>query len=392
MELAVSLEWVLEDPLAELNRLKLTLISDGAEVIDLSMINPDLPPGRFLQDKLLEAAVRPENHRYAVSRGIKKLRAAFAVKYQQTFGVTLDPETEVCATLGSKDAITHLLHCIAPSRKAVLVGQPTYPAYLYALRTAGVSFGFFSISDDESAMLQEIEQELASGRYGLLLLNFPNNPSGTVVDRCFYNRLAQIAERYHVCVANDFVYGEMLFDEPAGCSLLGTEYFRREGVEIYSLSKAYNIPGWRVGAVLGSVRLVNLIVRLKSRLDYGIFLPLQTAAAAALSSHDNLVGAVRRQYRERSLALIKGLRTLGFELAAPSAGCSLWARLPLAYRSLGAEEFCRRLLQEERIVLLPGGIFGEGFKDYVRLALVSPVERLAVVFERLRSFQERTRL
>ena len=392
MECYSSVEWVLEDPLAELNRLKFSLISEGWEILDLSMINPDLPPVRLLQDKLLEASLRPENHRYAVSRGTKKLRKAFARKYRSRFEIDLDPESEVCATMGSKDAVTHLLHCAAPNGSSVLVGKPTYPAYLYALRTADCQVGFFSLSDDEGRMLVEIEEQLNSGKYSLVLLNFPNNPSGTVVSRHFYDELARIAERRQVCVANDFVYGEMGFDAAVGCSLLGTPYFRREGLEIYSLSKAYSIPGWRVGAALGSARLINLLGRLKSRLDYGIFLPLQAAAAAGLSAEEDLVAPVTSQYQERALALVKGLRALGFELTAPAAGCSLWARLPLAYRSMGAEEFCRRLLQEERVMLLPGSVFGAEYTDFVRLALVSPVERLREGLERIRCYQEGNRL
>jgi alanine-synthesizing transaminase len=385
MELSRELDWADKDLLLQLKDIKLSRLVAGLEVLDLSMINPDLEPERFLLDKLLEASVKPGNQRYAVSRGIKKLRRAFSVKYGQVFQSDLDPQTQVCVTMGSKNAVASALLCLKSPDKKVLVGRPVYPVYIAALNNAQIQYETFELDHDQDRMLKDIALKLESGSFNVLLLNFPNNPTGIVVSREFYTELTHLACRHDLFVLNDFVYGEMLLDGSAGISLLSEKYFQSAGAEIYSLSKAYSVPGWRVGALLGSAPLVKRVGCYKANMDYGIFLPVQIAAAAALCASQDLVSPVRREYSERLSVLCSGLRKLGWDFREPAAGCSVWAEIPENCRT-DSLNFCKRLLEKEGVLLLPGSTFGERYSSFVRFAMVVSVERLHSVLERLNNF------
>lgn len=360
-----------------------------AELIDLSMINPDIPPSRFLLDKLLEASMKPGAHRYSVSRGVRKLRAAFSEKYRTAFGVELDPENEVCVTMGAKEALVHTLRCIGKAEQRALVGGPVYPAHHAALTLAGISYDTFPISVDQNEMVESIRRAWQSGAYSILLLSFPNNPTGVAVDPAFYDQLYALMSGRPSWLINDFVYGEMGYSDTQGSSALVAAPRKRSGddrlrvVEIYSLSKAYSVPGWRVGALVGDSEVVQLLGRLKSQVDYGIFLPIQEAASAALCSDEDLVAPVVEEYSKRASVLVSGLERAGWAVWAPRAGASVWSRLPEEVGRLGSLQAAQRLLRSTGIAALPGIVFGEEFDSYLRFALVAPEARLRSVVERV---------
>lgn len=383
-------EWLGEDPLGPLSECRRKRVQSGQELLDLSMINPDLAPARYMVDRLLEATMKLSNHRYAVSRGVKKLREAFAYKYKSRFGVKLDADTQISVAMGTKDALSNALLCMANTGDVVLLGGPSYPGHLSACRIAHLRHAFFEMSRDESQMLSSIEQALGkqSARPRILLLNFPNNPTGISVSRSFYEKLLPLCRSRGVFVINDFVYGEMEFSTGPAPSLLSVPGFEDQAIETYSMSKAYCVPGWRVGAVAGSSELIRRFSRLKSHIDYGIFLPIQNAAAAALTTSEDLVSPVVEKYQHRARLLVQGLQRLGWEVSMPGAGATVWAKIPRAMSPEGSLAFALRLLNETGIMLTPGIVFGTEFDEYVRCALVVGEERIHEVLARLDHFMK----
>jgi len=390
------LDWPREDPLKTLRALRQELSGKGRQIFDLSMLNPDLPPPRLLLDKLLEASLNPANHRYAISRGIRKLREAFAEKYKSRFAVSLDPESEVCVTLGTKDALFQALRLLKAKASHLVLGAPAYPAHWAAARLAGFECSTFDIGGDEQRMAESLVSRLAQRPGQVVLLNFPNNPTGRVVSRDFYRSLLPAARKYGAFVINDFVYGEMGFAADDPPSLLSVEGFRSLSAETYSLSKAYSVPGWRVGALVGNAELVHGVSRLKSHVDYGLFLPVQMAAAAALTSRQELVRSIVDSYKQRCRLVYAGLKRLGWQVEMPAAGASVWVRMPEALQQklrLGMPEseslsvkLAGLLLLHTGMVVMPGCLFGRSFDGFLRLAMVLPAEDLREVLRRLGDF------
>ncbi|MGI6525266.1 MAG: pyridoxal phosphate-dependent aminotransferase [Bdellovibrionota bacterium] len=375
-------EWLRVDCLQEFNKLKLKKVYSGEDIIDLSMINPDIEPPRFLLDKLVESSLHTDRHRYAVSRGIRKLREAFAYKYRTVFNVDLDPETDICSVMGSKEGVLNTLSALDSRRSKALLGAPTYSTYQPALDMAGMDYDFFHISDDEGKMLAEIDEMTARQSYAVLLLNFPNNPSGVVVSRKFYDELHELAIKRGFFIINDFVYGEMAYDTGAAESLLATPDAMDHSIEIYSLSKSYSVPGWRVAAALGNPDLIAKLGRLKSRIDYGIFLPIQDAAAAGLTSTTDLTLPIMDKYRRRCRMFVSGLRKIGWNVTMPKAGTSVWAEVP-EFMGMSGDDLTYSLLESFNIVALPGGTFGDAYKNFVRFALVASEDKLQKVLDSL---------
>lgn len=378
-------EWLEYDELAKLNQLKLVRIARGEKIYDLSMISPDLPPPRMLIDRLLEASVRQSNQRYSVARGIRKLRDAFAQKYQQCFGVSLDPERNVCVAMGSKDGVVQLLQTLTERGDTVLFGSPTYPVYDSAAKLAELKTAVFTISTDESQMLAQIASLLkANPTIKVIILNFPNNPTGVVVQRSFYDRLIPIARAHGVAIVNDFVYGEMVYGPANPPSLLAAATSGDLCYEVYSLSKAYSVPGWRVGACLGEADGIRRVSRLKSHLDYGIYLPIQIAAASALTCANDLTAPIVEEYSRRAGLLSRGLTELGWKVSAPQGGACIWAEVPSAW-SGGLDSFSlsEKLLSSASVFALPGESFGPKYRSYLRFALVLPEEELRAVLAKI---------
>lgn len=374
MEHTHYLQWLQEDYLAELREIRAARVERGEPLFDLSMINPDLPPPRLLVDKLLEASNKMENHRYAVARGIRKLREAFAGRYHSKFGVELDPDREVCVTMGTKDGLADALRGLCAPGERVLIGAPSYPAHLSAARLAQLTLSFFSITKDEGAMLGSIEAQLKRGNVRAVVLNFPNNPTGIAVSAAFYEKLFGMLEGADTLVINDFVYGEMGFSGHLPVSLLKVAPRSSQVLETLSMSKAFNIPGWRVGAVLGNAEAVHALSRLKAHIDYGIFLPLQSAAAAGLQAKEDLVGPTVLQYEIRARRVVQALDRCGWKVQMPSSGASVWAELP--DHVVDGATAARTLLQRVGVLTMPGSLFGREFSRWVRFAMVQSEERL----------------
>jgi alanine-synthesizing transaminase len=386
MEHLQDYSWLYQDPIAEITALKRKLVLEGKEILDLSMVNPDLLPSAVALDALHEYTLKGSNHRYAVSRGVRKLRQAFSDKYSAAFGVTLDPEREICVCSGTKDALIHLLHVLVNPGETVVVPAPSYPMHLSAIKLARAHHATFEVSLSEEKTLQSITEVLDQTKAKILLVNFPNNPTGLSVSEHFLKLLAQATMSRGVTIINDFVYGEMAFHATPP-SFLSMRGMNPNIVETYSLSKAYSIPGWRVGALLGDEAVVRSVARLKSHSDYGIFLPLQYAAADLLTNTLGLSQAVTGQYERRARILIEGLQSLGWHVMQPAAGASVWASVPTEFQAMGASHMARALLEKSHLHLTPGDLYGEGYERWMRFALVVSEEKMHHVLEKLQQFQ-----
>ncbi len=380
----------LHKELEGLRQLQHKLALDGAPVWDLSMVNPDLAPPRMLLDRLLESVTKTANHRYAVSRGVRRLREAFGQKYLTRFSQQLDPDAQVCVCLGSKDATFHALRVLVQPGDAVVVLTPTYPAHLSAVAlTGGRSVAWQAVNEPTQAA-SELSQLLASSQAKVLLLNLPSNPAGEIVSREWWYEVGRVCARHAVTIVNDFVYGEMCFSGDAAESALWAILSGARCVEVYSLSKAYNVPGWRVGALVGDREVVAAVARLKSQADYGLFLPLQYAASQALTASDNLVASTVHAYQRRLRVLSNGLQELGWHITQPRAGACLWVQYPERLREIrGDSSFqsvnvARHLLIEAGVVASPGAIFGSSCDKWLRFAVVLNEERLRDVVNALR--------
>lgn len=362
---------------------KARLLATGRAVCDLSMVNPDIPPPRFLVDTLSEAAVKGVNHRYAVSRGVRKLREALSERYDAVFGVSLSTETEICVTLGSKDALTQIALVLLKRGDDILVGEPTYAAFRFVAEYAGLKVRSFALSSDEGEMLNNLTAAMTEKPARAIFLNFPNNPTGQTVSGDFYRSVLAVARRSRTIVVNDFVYGEMTYSGNPAVSLLSVSDHEDAALETYSLSKAFSVPGWRVGAVLGASRLVREIAIAKSRVDYGLFLPIQIAAAAALSSQEPFVAQITERYRKRAEVLTRVLRSAGWEVSMPEAGASIWAKIPESCRVAGSDAVIQRLV-ERGIIATGESFYGSAREGFVRFALVANEDRLLQLEEALR--------
>lgn len=373
------------NPLAtdELDEVKHRLLQNGVEVTDLSMINPDIPPPRFLIDKLLEAAVRPVNHRYSVSRGIRRLRQAFAQRYCSAFGVEISVEDQFCVVMGTKDGMLNALYVLCEAGDAVLVPQPTYPGTKLAVEFLGLRAFGFRQDANEVELIEEVRVLLEREKPRVVILNSPQNPTGVALSADCLKTICTEAQRQGAWVINDFVYGLMTFNGRPAPSLLAVDL--PNAIEVLSLSKALSIPGWRIGVVAGPSSVISTLAKVKAHIDYGIFLPNQIAAAAALTADVDLIAPIVRQYQARAKRAMESLVASGFSGDMPAAGCSLWMRLPEAWRAGGSLNFAKASLMRAQVALTPGVAFGEQFREWIRIALVRPEGELFEAVTRLRS-------
>ncbi len=379
-------DWWFDESWDEILKLKSEKIQSGQYVYDLSMINPDLPPHIFLMDKLLEATIQKENHRYAVSRGIFKLRQAFSQKYAHTFSANVDPETEACVTFGSKDAVSSFLASNVRRGQKVLLPDPIYPAHLSAVRLAGL-VPFFFRQANEKSMIEEIANIINKEIIDYIFLNFPSNPTGKVVSKEFYKQLYYTIKNKGIIVYNDFTYGEMLYKGAECPSILSIPGMKEYAVESYSLSKAYNVPGWRVGAMLGNEEVIKRMSTLKSYTDYGLFLAIQSAAASALTCTQDLVKDTVATYAERMKFFCGKLQELGWEVENPSAGACVWAKFPKKFRGENSYRNACFLLNKTNVCGTPGELYSRFARDNIRFALVRPIDILERTVEALSKLQ-----
>jgi alanine-synthesizing transaminase len=359
------------------NDLKMRLRKAGEDVIDLGMGNPDLPPAPHIVDKLVEAARNPRNHRYSVSRGIYKLRLAIVDWYRRRYGVSFDPDREAIVTIGAKEGLSHLALAVMAPGDGVLVPSPTYPIHRYCVVIAGGHTIDVPLTSD-SDFFENLREVHASSfpRPKFLILSFPHNPTTSTVDLDFFERVIDFARKNELMVIHDLAYADLVFDDYQAPSILQVKGAGEVAVEFTSVSKTYNMPGWRVAFCVGNARMISALSRVKSYLDYGIFTPIQIASIVALNGPQECVGETRRVYRERRDTLVDGLAKVGWKIEKPRATMFVWAAIPDAFRKAGSLEFSMRLLEEAKVAASPGIGFGPHGDAAVRFALIENANRI----------------
>ncbi|MBI5854022.1 MAG: alanine transaminase [Nitrospirae bacterium] len=361
---------------AQVQSLKLDARHRGEDIIDFGMGNPDQPTPRHIVDKLIEVANNPRNHRYSASRGITKLRHAIAGWYKRNYDVDLDPETETIVTIGSKEGIAHLALAMVGPGDVVLTPTPTYPIHMYSVIIAGGEVRGIELRPDSDFfedLTRVYRQTLPRPR--MLIINFPHNPTTAVVDLEFFKKIVAFAKEHDVIVVHDLAYADLVFDGYKAPSLLQVPEAKDIGVEFYTLSKSYNMPGWRVGFCVGNREVIGALTKIKSYLDYGIFQPVQIASIIALNGPQDCVKDIVNRYQRRRDVLANGLNRIGWPVDKPRATMFVWARIPRPFRGMGSLEFSKLLLKEAKVAVSPGIGFGEGGDEHVRFALVENEHR-----------------
>jgi len=348
----------------------------GEDIIDFGMGNPDGATPPHVVAKLVEAAQKPTNHRYSVSKGIYKLRLGITDWYRRNYKVELDPDSEAVVTIGSKEGLAHLALAVLGPGDAVLCPSPTYPIHQYSVIIAGADVRCVPLVEGQDFfenLLEAMRQSWPKPK--MLILNFPHNPTTTVVDLPFFEKIVDFAREHDLMVVHDLAYADLVFDGYKAPSFLQVKGAKEIGVEFYTLSKSYNMPGWRIGFAVGNRDMIGALARIKSYLDYGIFQPLQIAAIHALNGPQHYVEEIRQRYEVRRNVLCDGLTRAGWPVERPKATMFVWAKIPEAYRHMGSLDFATFLLQEAKVAVSPGIGFGDYGDDSVRFALIENEHR-----------------
>ncbi|MCL5878210.1 MAG: alanine transaminase [Deltaproteobacteria bacterium] len=358
------------------NELKMKARREGEDIIDLGMGNPDQPTPHHIVDKLIEAAQNGKNHRYSVSRGIYKLRVAISDWYKRRYDVYVDPETESIVTLGAKEGIAHLVLAMIDKGDVAIVPGPAYPIHPYSVIIAGGDVRAIPLSTD-GTFFEELEKAIKNNwpKPKLLILSFPHNPTTAVVDRDFFAKVVSFAKENKLYVIHDLAYADLVFDGYRAPSILEIPGAKDIAVEFYTLSKSYNMPGWRVGFAVGNQKMIFALSRIKSYLDYGMFQPIQIAAITALNGPVEPVHDIASLYKKRRDALIDGLDRIGWHIEKPKATMFVWAGMPEQFKKLGSLEFTKLLLSEGKVAVSPGIGFGDYGEGYLRFSLIENEER-----------------
>ena len=361
---------------AEVNQMKAAARANGDDIIDFGMGNPDTPTPEHIVEKMVESVRNPKTHRYSNSRGIPGLRRALSAYYERRFDVSIDPETEAIVTLGSKEGLAHLAMAILGPGDSVLVPNPSYPVHPYGFVIAGADVRHVPLTEDLD-FFSELEQAIFNTwpKPKVLVLNFPGNPTGHCVDLEFFERVVEIAKAHNLWVVQDLAYADLVFDGYKAPSILQVDGAKDIAVEFFTLSKSYNMPGWRVGFCVGNQTLVGALARIKSYLDYGSFTPIQVAAITALEGDQSCVEETRLIYKRRRDVLCEGLNAAGWAVTPPKATMFVWAKIPEQFRSLGSLEFAKLLITEAKVAVSPGIGFGQYGDEYVRFALIENEHR-----------------
>ena len=372
---------------AEVNAAKAKARAAAEDIIDLGMGNPDSPTPPHIVAKLVETVQDPRSHRYSTSKGIPGLRRAQAAYYERRFGVKLDPETEVIATLGSKEGLANLAAAITSPGDTILVPNPSYPIHQFGFIIAGASVRSVPATPDDD-MLQALDRAVRHSvpKPTALIVNFPSNPTAYLADLDFYKEVVAFARRHEIFILSDLAYAEIYFGDNVPPSLLQVPGAKDIAVEFTSMSKTYSMPGWRMGFAAGNQRLITALTRMKSYLDYGAFTPIQVAATAALKGPQDCVAEMRTLYRERRDVLIRGLHAAGWDVPSPDGSMFAWAPIPPRFAHLGSLEFSKQLLARARVAVAPGIGFGEHGDGHVRIALVENTHRLRQALRNIRAF------
>lgn len=372
----------------QVNALKAQARANGADIVDFGMGNPDLPTPRHIVDKLIETVQDPTTHRYSASRGIPGLRRAQAAYYQRRFGVKLDPDTQVIATLGSKEGFANMAQAMTEPGDVILVPNPTYPIHAFGFTISGATIRHLQI-ENIGEFFDVLDRAVVNThpKPKALVLNYPSNPTAEVVDLDFYREAVAYAKKHDIIILSDLAYAEIYFDENnRPPSILQVDGAMDVAVEFTSLSKTFSMPGWRMGFAVGNEHLIHSLTRIKSYLDYGAFTPIQVAAAAALDSPDDVIAEIRDVYKGRRDTLVDSFGRAGWDVPPPPATMFAWAPIPEPFRHLGSLEFSKLLLNEAEIAVSPGIGFGEFGDQFVRLSLVENEQRIRQAARNLKRF------
>ena len=358
----------------------------GEDIIDFGMGNPDQPTPKHIIDKLVEVAQREDTHRYSMSRGIPRLRQAICNWYKSRYDVELDPETEAIVTLGSKEGLAHLAMAVVDRGDTVLVPNPAYPIHPFGFVIAGAEVRHIPTGPDVD-FFAELERAVRDSWPvpKMLLINFPGNPTAECVELDFFERVIEFAKEHQIWVVQDIAYADIVFDGYTAPSILQVPGARDIAVEFFSMSKSYNMPGWRIGFMAGNKTLVGALARMKSYLDYGLFTPMQVAAITALEGDQQCVAEIREMYRLRRDVLCDGLNSIGWEVEKPKATMFVWAKIPERYLPLGSLEFAKKVLLEAKVAVSPGIGFGQYGDAYVRFALIENEHRTRQAIRNLKA-------
>lgn len=362
---------------ATVNAIKMEARRAGEDIIDLGMGNPDLATPEHIVAKLIEAAQKPQNHRYSASMGITKLRLAIANWYKRRFDVDIDPETEAIVTIGVKEGMSHLVLVTIRPGDVVFTPTPTYPIHPYSAIIAGGDVRGIPMGpgmDFFENLINATRQTWP--RPKVLVISFPHNPTTEVVDLAFFQKVVDFAKAHNIMVIHDFAYADLTFDGYSAPSLMQANGAKDIGVEFFSMSKSYSMAGWRVGFCVGNPEIIAALRRIKSYLDYGIFQPVQIAAIIALNGPQECVAGIRETYKSRRDTLINGLSRIGWEIESPKGTMFVWARIPQAYRHMGSVEFSKMLIHKSQVAVSPGLGFGEYGDEFVRFALIENSMRI----------------
>jgi alanine-synthesizing transaminase len=362
---------------AAVNEMKAKARREGEDIIDLGMGNPDIPTPEPIVEKLREAALNPRNHRYSMSKGLPKLRQAISDWYERSYSVGIDPETEVCAVIGAKEGISHLMWVLLEAGETCLVPEPTYPIHTAAPILAGANLQRVPLStgDDFFVALQEA-YENTSPPPRVIIISFPHNPTTVAVGLEFFEELVAFAKANDVILVHDLAYADLYFEADRAPSMLQAKGAKDVGVEIFSMSKSYSMAGWRLAYVCGNSEVVGALTKLKSYLDYGVFQPIQIAGIIALNEVTEAPKEIREIYRERRDVLVNGLERIDWAIPSPQATMFAWAPIPERFTSLGSLEFAKHILREGRVAVSPGIGFGKLGDGHIRFALVENEHRI----------------
>jgi alanine-synthesizing transaminase len=384
---------------AEVNRLKAAARARGADIIDLGMGNPDMPTPQHIVDKLVETVGKPRTNRYSASKGIPGLRKAQAAYYARRFGVKLNPDTQVVATLGSKEGFANMAQAISAPGDVILVPSPTYPIHEFGFIISGAAIrhipttgGALTGKNPHEEFLRGVERAV---RHSIpkplaVVLSYPSNPTAQTADLDFYNEAVQLAKKLDIIILSDIAYAEIYYDDNPPPSVLQVPGAIDVAVEFTSLSKTYAMPGWRMGFAVGNERLISALARVKSYLDYGAFTPVQVAASAALNGPQDCVEEIRKIYRTRRDCLVESFGRAGWHIPSPSASMFAWAPIPEVFREVGSVEFAKLLIDKADVAVSPGLGFGEYGEGYVRIALVENEHRIRQAARSIKKFLARS--
>ncbi len=349
----------------------------GEDIIDLSMGNPDGPTPKHIVDKLIETAQRPDTHGYSVSKGIPRLRRAITNWYERRYGIDLDPESEAIVTIGSKEGLAHLMLATLDRGDTVLVPNPSYPIHIYGAIIAGADIRSVRMTPGVD-FFAELERAIRESfpKPKMMVLGFPSNPTAQCVDLPFFERVVALAKQHDIFVVHDLAYADIVFDDYQAPSIMQVQGARDVAVEFFTMSKSYNMAGWRIGFMVGNAELVTALARIKSYHDYGTFTPLQVAAIAALEGPQACVEEIRMKYQKRRDVLYKGLMEAGWDVECPKASMYIWAEIPEFYKTLGSLEFAKKILDDAKVAVSPGVGFGDYGDSHVRMALIENEARI----------------